>query len=90
MACNHPGEPIETRLSDRAILLHALQHLEELAPLAEHLPALAELAGALPKLRPLLAMLPGNGAPADAITAGQALRTARRLGRHRGVGVGNG
>lgn len=82
MACNDTGEPIETRLSDRSILLHVLQHVEELAPLAGHLPALAELAAALPRLRPLLAMLPADGSPPDAITAAQAWRRGRRLGRH--------
>jgi hypothetical protein len=42
----------------------------------------------MPKLRALLGILPGNGAP-DAISAGQAWRTARRMGKH-GRAVANG
>jgi len=73
--------PIETRLSDREILLHVLTHVEEmhegLIRIADRLEALeAEWA----TYRPLVATFSNGGKP-DMISAAQAFRQGRRMRR---------
>lgn len=69
----------ETRLSDRALLLHALQHIEEI------MTAIGPMAAAFARWAPMLdALAPPPGAPPDAVTAAQTLRGLRRIrGQHR-------
>jgi hypothetical protein len=74
MSIQTPGEttltPIETRLTDRQILLHLLAHVEDLAAMLE-------------PFRPVLQAAAPGGRP-DAISLAQAGRMLRGKGARRG------
>lgn len=81
MAAETPPGISETVLSDRAILLHILQHAESIDE------RLASLETELERWRPLLAMFgPAAGGRPDAISAAQGWRALRSRNRSGGNG----
>lgn len=81
MAQENCPPPVETSLTDRAILLHILAHVEELdagtALLIEDMGRLRKLEE---EFRPLLNMLKPNGQP-DMLAVAQARRGVRKARR---------